>query len=241
MKALVLALLAIFSLPLRADLPLQCEQLVVGIAPNANSSHVTLRFYELNRDTWQLTLGPWKGRLGRNGLAWGLGMHPLPAPGSRVKREGDGRAPAGIFALGGAFGYAPAIKKDPQLYYRQITTRDLWVEDPTSPSYNSHLILNREPNSPWEKKQQMRQGDYAHSLKLFIKHNPPPTPRANAGSAIFFHIWRAGGKKPTAGCTTMSEANLRAMIARIVPKKNPHYVLLTEADYQRLRKAWRLP
>ena len=79
--------------------------------------------------------------------------------------------------------------------YRQITSRDLWVEDPTSPHYNRHLVLNREPLESWEKKAQMRQNDYPHSLKLFIAHNTEPKPVPRAGSSIFFHIWRSSGTR----------------------------------------------
>ena len=28
---------------------------------------------------WVRTRGPWEGRLGKSGLVWGLGLHPLPA------------------------------------------------------------------------------------------------------------------------------------------------------------------
>jgi L,D-peptidoglycan transpeptidase YkuD (ErfK/YbiS/YcfS/YnhG family) len=169
-----------------------------------------------------------------------LGIHPLPA-GAKIKTEGDGRAPAGAFRLGGAWGYDAQIQRHPQLPYRQVTARDLWVEDTASPDYNRHLVLNHDPATPWEQKQQMRQGDYPHSLKLFIAHNAPPHVRPGAGSAIFFHIWRGGGGKPTAGCTTMAEASLRALIARLDPNRRPLYLLLPKAEYTRLRDAWKLP
>ena len=42
--------------------------------------------------------------IGRAGSAWGLGLHP--AQRGPQKREGDGRAPAGVFRIGTAFGYA---------------------------------------------------------------------------------------------------------------------------------------
>lgn len=209
-----------------------------------NSSHVTLTVYEKEGRTWKPVGKAWKGRLGRNGLAWGYGIHSQVNDKRLVKKEGDGRAPAGIFKIGGAYGSAAQIVRNPKLSYRQVTTRDLWIEDRTSPHYNKHLVIEHTPKTTWEKKGQMRLNDHAHSLKLYIGHNDAilgGRPVPGLGSAIFFHIWRGGGSKPTAGCTTMHEAMLKQLIARIDPNKNPVYVLLPQSEYQSLRKTWKLP
>lgn len=240
MKALAI-IWAFLGIPLMAfELPRSSTQCIVGIAPSWDSSRVNLSCYEKKRGKWTRVHGPWPARLGRSGSAWGLGLHPNPGN-ERLKKEGDWRAPAGVFRIGGAWGYDREIKRHPKLPYRQITTRDLWVEDSSSSSYNRHLILDHEPTSAWEKKQQMRQGDHAHSLKLFIAHNAPPRITPGAGSAIFFHIWRSGGNKPTAGCTTLPEEQLRAMIAWVDPDKKPLYVLLPKTNYDRFRSSWGLP
>jgi L,D-peptidoglycan transpeptidase YkuD (ErfK/YbiS/YcfS/YnhG family) len=240
MLRLLLVLLALASAARGFEIPAPCRQLVLGIAADWNASRVTLTTHQRTRQGWQRVHGPWPGRLGRDGLAWGLGSHPLPAGVAR-KKEGDWRAPAGVFPLGGVWGYEAAIRKHPRLPYRQVTSRDLWIEDPASPSYNRNVVLDREPSTAWEKKQQMKQHDPAHALKLFIAHNPPPKPVPGAGSSIFFHIWRDGGSKPSAGCTTMAEDKLRQLIGWLDPGLRPHYVLLPAAEYQRLRSAWRLP
>lgn len=231
----------LLALPLYAfELPARSSQCIVGVADNWDSSKVTLNAYEKRSGQWVKTSGPWQGRLGRSGLIWGLGIHPLPA-GGKTKREGDWRAPAGVFRIGGAWGAHKSVKKHPKLFYRQVTPKDLWVEDPKSPSYNKNVILDHNPSTAWEKKQQMRQDDYPHSLKLFIAHNAPPQVTPGAGSAIFFHIWRGGGSKPTAGCTTMEEKKLREVIAWIDPDKQPLYVLLPKAEYEARRAEWKLP
>ena len=141
----VLLSLALLALPLSAfELPASSTQCVVGVANDWDSSHVTLTAYEKRGNQWVKTLGPWPGRLGKNGLIWGLGIHPNE-PGAKLKKEGDGRAPAGVFRIGGAWGYEASIRKHPNLFYRQITKRDLWVEDVDSPSYNRHLVLDHHP------------------------------------------------------------------------------------------------
>jgi L,D-peptidoglycan transpeptidase YkuD (ErfK/YbiS/YcfS/YnhG family) len=222
------------------ELPAASTQCVVGVADGWTSSHATLSFYERRGGEWQRIGDAWPARLGKNGLVWGLGMHPLPS-GASTKREGDFLAPAGVFHLGGVWGYAARIRKHPQLFYHQVNSRDLWVEDPASPNYNRHVVLDHEPASAWEKKQQMKQDDPAHALKLFIAHNAPPKVVANAGSSIFFHIWRAAGAKPTAGCTTMAEDKLRELIGRLDPARKPIYVLLPQAEYAKHRTEWKLP
>jgi L,D-peptidoglycan transpeptidase YkuD (ErfK/YbiS/YcfS/YnhG family) len=238
-RILIFTLLGL--LPLAAfQLPSGTRQCLVGTAAAWDSTSVTLRLYEKHGKAWTAIGQPWQARLGRNGLVWGHGMHPLPAS-AATKKEGDGRSPAGVFSLGGAWGYAAQIRKHPALPYRQVTSRDLWVEDPSSPDYNRNVILKREPSGAWEKKQQMKQGDTAHSLKLFIAHNAPPKVIPNAGSAIFFHVWRGGGTRTTAGCTTMEKPKLEWLISKIDPTLQPVYVLLTAADYEKFRSAWQLP
>ena len=161
-----------------------------------------------------------------------------------MKKEGDLRSPAGIFELGGVYGTVPAPQKKRSMPYRRITPRDMWVDDPASPLYNQHFVLKHDPVTPWEFKQQMKLNDYAHSLKLFIRHNAADgrqKPVPGAGSSIFFHIWRRDGGSPTAGCTAMSEENLRAMIAWLDPSRHPLYILLPAREYLRLRRAWGLP
>ncbi len=238
---LIALLSAALWLPaIAAELPAASTQCLVGVADNWNSSSATLQLYQKSGGRWVPDGAPWPARLGKSGLVWGLGLHASPAH-ATTKQEGDLRSPAGIFAIGDAWGNAPTIRKHPQLGYRQVTSRDLWIEDSSSPHYNSNVILDHEPATPWEKKQQMKQSDPAHALKLFIAHNAPPAAVPHAGSSIFFHIWRGGGSRATAGCTSMDEAKLRALVARIDPSRHPLYVLLPKAEYATHRAAWKLP
>lgn len=218
----------------------QSEQLVVSVTSSWTSSAANLYLYEKKNGKWVTKFGPWTVRIGRTGSAWGRGIQNNPS-GVTLKKEGDHKSPAGVFSIGGAWGYADNIQKKKLLPYRKITPMDLWIEDSKSPYYNQHLVLKHLPKNSWEKKAQMKQGDYAHSLKLFIAHNSHPKAVPNAGSAIFFHIWRGGGTRPTAGCTTMSEEKLKQLIAWIDPTKKPLYVLLPQAEYTARRALWKLP
>ncbi|WP_411828115.1 L,D-transpeptidase family protein [Luteolibacter sp. AS25] len=222
------------------ELPSASSQCIVGIADDWNSTHVTLSYFEKNSAGWQQVGGEWKGRLGKTGLVWGRGIHPSPS-GATLKKEGDGKSPAGVFDLGGVWGAAESVKKHPKTFYHQVTSRDLWVEDGGSRYYNQFLTLDHEPAEAWEKKAQMKQNDYPQSLKMFIAHNRPPNAVPHGGSSIFFHIWRNGGEARTAGCTTMVEERLRFLIANVDPSRRPLYVLLPRSEYQKLKPVWKLP
>lgn len=223
-------------------IPPDSNQLILGIADDWTSTTVTLsRWARADHGQWKQIGDEWPGRLGKDGLGWGLGLHPKGLPGP-MKTEKDARAPAGVFELGAAYGYAASVKANPRLPYHQVGPRDMWVEDADSKYYNQHLRLpHAAPRNAWEKKQQMRLNDHAHSLKLFIKHNAPPNAQPGMGSAIFFHIWRQDGRIHTAGCTTMPEDRLRQLLLWVDPAQRPLFVLLPRTAYEQLRRPWILP
>lgn len=224
--------------------PSGTTQLLLGISDDWDDSHVVLRRFERTREGWRQVGEPWQGRLGREGSAWGLGLHPQRGLAGPRKREGDRRAPAGVFRIAGAYGYAAAdeVRLGRGLPYHQVGPRDMWVEDPGSPHYNRHIQApGGRALTEWEKKQQMIQNDPVHALKLFIEHNAGEEVVPGGGSAIFFHIWRDEGRRATAGCTTMSEARLRELIAWVEPARQPVYVLLPREEFMRWRGRWGLP
>jgi L,D-peptidoglycan transpeptidase YkuD (ErfK/YbiS/YcfS/YnhG family) len=230
------------ALALASPLPAETQQLVLATSPDADSSHAVLTRWERTDDTWASVGTPVNVRLGRNGLAWGSGVHE-PQPGLQ-KVEGDWRAPMGVFALGDVFGADDAAPEGATWPFVHVTTHDLFVEDPNDSHYNQHVVAPGVPGSrpltEWEQRHQMRQDDAAHALKMFIEHNTTPAV-PGSGSAIFFHVWRRDGERPTAGCTAMARPNLEALIAWLRADAQPVYVLLTEAERTRLAEDWGLP
>ena len=71
-----------------------------------------------------------------------------------------------------------------------------------------------------------------------IEHNPKRMP--GGGSCIFAHVWKAPDEA-TAGCTAMDEKGLRHVLAWLRPERRPVFVLLPEAEAERLHDAWGLP
>jgi D-alanyl-D-alanine dipeptidase len=177
--------------------------------------------------------------VGRNGLGWGAGLVDAgaAAAGPR-KKEGDGKAPAGVFALGSAFGFAPERAAWLRFPYIPLTPSVECVDDTASRRYN--LILDRlaAGDVGWNSSERMRSVE-GYRWGLVVRHNAAPTV-AGRGSCIFLHIW-AGPERGTAGCTAMEEESLTELLRWLDPKKSPLLVQLPEGEYARLHDAWRLP
>src|SRR5438132_7058614 len=219
--------------------PNDCMQLILGIAPTWNSMRGELRLFERTRDgNWGSVAGPFPALFGKNGVAWGTGLAGQNEPGLR-KKERDGRAPAGVFEIGQVFGYESKLPGGADYPYHQVTEADVWSDDPRSPHYNRHIVID--PKNPPDNytHEKMRSGDFAYRWLIEIRHNSnPPVP--GAGSAIFFHI-RRGLNRPTTGCTTMAEADLVRLVKWLRAPRHQCSALLPVDDYSEKRDAWKLP
>jgi len=232
------------ALGFEAALPPQSTQLVIAVGASMDASQVQVQRYERAEVSapWSAVGAPIAARIGKNGMAWGRGLHGATPTGQRSKREGDWRAPMGTFRIGSAFGDAPAAPENTKWPYRTVTQNDLWVEDAKAKTYNQHIIVPSDrPRTDWEESQRMKMGDAAHRLKIAVEHNYGQQVQAGAGSAIFFHIWRQSGARPTSGCTAMAEANLKDLLKWLSPEGAPVYVLLDQERYRNAKAEGSLP
>ena len=217
------------------------RQLVLVLTEGWDATTGTLQRFELRDGRWQTASTPSPISVGRNGAAWGLGLHPAQSDGPQ-KQEGDGRAPAGVFTLGEAFGYAGEAAT--AMPYRPMQATSYCIDVPDSPLYNRIIDTRTEGEAAAKgSTEPMRldlhnNGDPRYREGLVIGHNPTATPRA--GSCIFAHLWRTPGE-PTAGCTAMAAETMDGMLAWLRPDARPVFVLLPRAEYERLAHAWRLP
>jgi D-alanyl-D-alanine dipeptidase len=112
------------------------------------------------------------------------------------------------------------------------------VDDAASRYYNRIVERGRAGAVDWNSSERMRSVE-GYRWGLVVAHNAAP-PVAGRGSCIFLHIW-AGPGKGTAGCTAMERGNLEALLRWLDARSGPLLVQLPEAEYARLRSAWRLP
>ena len=218
----------------------RARQLIVVTTRDWGEVPGTLRRFERKgaRGAWVQVGADAPAAVGRNGLGWGVGVAEAGGAGGPVKKEGDGKAPAGVFAFGPAFGFAPEPAAWLRSPYIPLTTSVECVDDTASRRYN--LIVDRLAvgDADWNSSERMRSVE-GYRWGLVVRHNDAP-PVAGRGSCIFLHIW-AGPGKGTAGCTAMEEERLTELLRWLDPKRLPLLVQLPEAEYARLRAAWRLP
>ncbi len=187
--------------------------------------------------------------VGKSGLGWGIGLAAVDASvraaQEPVKREGDGKSPAGIFDLGTAFGYAAQALPGLKFPYLTLTPSIECVDDTGSKYYNR--IVDRSAVTPdWNSSEHMRNTGESYRWGIVVDHNGTVAgrnrnaPVAGGGSCVFMHIWHSSDQG-TAGCTAMTQANLEALMLWLDPARKPLLVQLPEAAYARLAVRWKLP
>ncbi len=191
---------------------------------------------------WKAVGGPINVVVGKTGVAWGLGLRPTRGMPGPIKREGDGKAPAGMFLLSATFGYANDRPGGWKMPYIAVTPSVECIDDTHSRFYNR--IVDRATVTPdWNSSEHMLLGDDRYRWGIVVDHNPASKSRpavAGGGSCIFLHIWR-NPETSTVGCTAMTQENLEALLAWLDPARQPLLVQLPEAQYKNLSKKWKLP
>ena len=221
------------------------RQLVVVTAADWSANCGWLRCFERAQPAlpWQAFAAPVPVMLGRGGLAWGSGLHAPAETGRQIgrqKREGDGCAPAGAFAITALFG---EVADDSPLlagampFFRTTPTL-LAIDDPASACYN-RIVDRRDIECPdWASAEAMQRADGRYALGAVVAHNGPPA-RPGGGSCIFIHIAEAG--QSTAGCTALPSVAMLRLAGWLRAAAWPVLVQLPQAVYDARQPAWGLP
>jgi len=224
-------------------------QMIVVTTDTWDSPQGTLRRYERERpgNPWQPVGPPITVMIGKTGLGWGTGLLNPPTrhtsdleKNDPVKKEGDGKAPAGVFRLSKAFGYAPQQQAGWKMPYINLTPSIECVDDEKSKFYNT-LVDTTTISPDWgsHENEKMRRSDDLYRWGILVDHNA--NPRApGGGSCIFMHIWK-GPAQPTVGCTAMPQADMELLLGWLDPDRKPLLVQLPAAQYQKLSHRWNLP
>lgn len=236
---------------LKSDALVRSTQMILVTTSDWNAVEGLMRRYEraTEHEDWRPVGDPISIVVGRNGLAWGIGVVPtddaqVRSASDPVKREGDGSAPAGVFALGSAFGYASEPLQGLKMPYLNLTPSIECVDDPGSKHYNR--IVDRSVVAPdWNSSEHMRNAGESYRWGVVVDHNgtvPGDTnpPEPGGGSCVFLHIWHSHDQG-TAGCTAMSQTELETLLTWLDLARQPLLVQLPEPTYERLINRWTLP
>jgi D-alanyl-D-alanine dipeptidase len=235
---LVLAAAHVASAEAKLKSPLAgSRQVILVTTPEWSSVRGTLRRFERRGAKWTQVGEAFDVVVGRSGLGWGDGLVQTEGSGPS-KREGDGRAPAGVFRLTRAFGFASAGEATwLRVPYTPLTSRVECVDDTASAQYNRVVDRSAVKAVDWKSSERMREVE-GYRWGVIVAHNARAVP--GGGSCIFLHIW-AGPERGTAGCTAMEQPNLEALLRWLDSRKRPLLVQLPRSEYARLGHVWKLP
>ena len=220
-------------------------QLIVVTTADWDAVPGTLVRYERanSHKKWKKVGTPVAVVVAKNGLGWGAGVAAENDFGMRgaddpVKHEGDAKAPAGLFRLSTAFGYAASHPVGWKMPYVSLTPTVECVDDAHSKYYNR--VVDRATVTPdWNRSEHMLYSNGQYLWGLVVDHNVDPVV-PGAGSCIFMHIWLGTGEG-TVGCTAMVQENVEAVIEWLDPAKKPLLLQLPRAQYKKVKRKWKLP
>lgn len=207
------------------------RQMLVAVGDGAGSSWATLYSYDKGPDgVWRQRFAPMRARTGWNGWRW-----------SAARVQNDGTSPAGTFTLTTAFG----LQANPgtRLGYRRSDGDDVWSGDPADPRTYNLYQTSVSPRRTWRSTAATAERiadypvQYAYSV-VINAYRPPdssiywdtargqyettaPVPVGH-GFSIYLHVNGAGN---TAGCVSVTSANLVALMRWLDPAKAPRIAM----------------
>lgn len=195
------------------------EQIVLVVAQNMESQRAKLSCFEDNKKVFD----SFEVNVGERGLGFGIGHKSLiRVVNEPVKKEGDKKAPIGIFELESVFGYQEQMNiKMPYIY----TAKDLiCVDEPSSRYYNQIIKMPKDIPGSFEV---MKRDDNQYELGVVIAHNKVQL--EGAGSCIFMHVQKAK-ETPTSGCTSMTLEQMQKIVSWLDKSKKPLLIQITKAQ-----------
>ncbi|MBF2051890.1 MAG: hypothetical protein IGS03_00320 [Candidatus Sericytochromatia bacterium] len=204
---------------------------------------------------WEPVGAPVEIVVGRKGLGWGRGLVPAAETNGDFRREGDARAPAGVFRLGPAFGLATRTQAQQWLQlnmpYTHLHPEMRCIGDRHSRYYNE-LVDLRQVAPDWQNPRANEnmyldaiRDEGAYRWGVFVQHNHPDNPPGLqrdtvSGSCIFLHIWKGPGIG-TSGCSAMAKTDIVDLLNWLDASQHPVLVQLPQPVYLEKQTLWRLP
>jgi D-alanyl-D-alanine dipeptidase len=227
-------------------IPNSSSQMILVLTDSTKATKGELYYFDrnVNEFNWKISSEKIPVVLGSNGLGWGNGLHnSLSHSNFPIKKEGDGRSPAGVFNLSSVFGYKSSGEMSHlKMPYIHITEMVECIDDANSKFYNrivSRDDILKDDSIDWQSSEKMRFAEIYYELGVVVDHNTDPI-QSGTGSCIFLHNWM-DENETMAGCTAMDPFNMEEIINWLDETKNPVLVQLTKQLYSELQINWILP
>ena len=198
----------------RFDVPASTSQIIVAHAGDFTTSHATVETFERVDGSWRRVLDPMAARFGATGSV----------PGEQ-RVQGSHKTPAGVYGIPGGFGRLDS--PGGAMPWRVVDADDYWVYDRTDPATYNTYQTSRTPQARWRTSWAEHLRDYptqyAHSLILGFNLPGGPAPvDVTAGGGIFLHV---NGTGATAGCISLTAADLAEVVRWLDPGADPRIVI----------------
>lgn len=200
-------------------------QIILVVSDEENATRAKLFCYEGKKQVFDSI----EVNLGKNGLGWGIGEKDLSTSLTQ-KKEGDKKAPAGVFMLTYIFGYAK--NQSYKLPYLHANKTLICVDDSNDRDYNK--IIKKRENMP-SSFEEMRRDDEQYSLGIVVAHNQEG--KKGMGSCVFIHVEK-GEHEPSSGCTTMKYKELKKIVEWLDESKNPLLIQITKDSLDEVKKLY---
>ena len=201
------------------------QQIILVVSKDFNSSSGFLECYEDEKKAFDtITVN-----LGKNGLGWGLGEIKLKQKSNEpLKKEGDKKAPAGVFKLTKIFGYA----KNRKFHMPYIFTSQnlICVDDSNNDKYNQIIHMPKKEPKSFEF---MKRKDKQYELGVVVEHNPHAI--KEHGSCIFMHVQKYP-HATTVGCTSMSLKEIKKIASWLDKSKNPILIQIPASSKEEIKR-----
>jgi L,D-peptidoglycan transpeptidase YkuD (ErfK/YbiS/YcfS/YnhG family) len=192
--------------------PAAASQLITVDARSYTTTSAALRLWRRSGRCWVRVAGPWRARVGRNGLS----NHHL---------EGDGTTPTGAYPLGRVI-YGIGADPGVRYAYHRLVCGDWWNGDPSSAGYNTFQHVSCGAQPPFAGgSEPLWKLTTAYRHFAVIRYNASPVV-AGRGSAIFLH---ADTGAPTNGCVSLPLGRLTRVLRWLRPDRAPHIVIGTKS------------
>ncbi|MDP1784265.1 MAG: L,D-transpeptidase family protein [Sulfuricurvum sp.] len=198
------------------------QQLVVVLSPDINATSAVMTRYDKVEGSYKAILPAVPVILGKNGLGWDQDQEPL-------KREGDGRSPAGVYDISSTFGEDRQPNSAMPYWHAEDTL--ICIDDVNDAKYNTMAHLDSE--HPPKSFELMHREDSVYRNGAVIDYNRVGVP--GRGSCIFFHL-NHPDLRPTAGCTAMEEKPLLELLRWLDPAKKPKLLQIPKSECAKYQK-----